>query len=209
MVTMSWTLFPSWEKLYRRPGLSHPSFRSVKAFPGPWNLSQDFIFWLNSRFTVLITLCLNLHSSSHVRMWELDHNEGWEPKNWYFQIVVLEKTLECPLDFKRSSQSILKEINPKYSLEGLMLKLKLWYVWPRDAKSWLIGKDLDSGKDWRQEEKGVTEDEMVGWHHQLNGHESLSKLQEMVKDREARRAAVHGVAKSRTCLSNWTTTTKW
>ena len=75
------------------------------------------------------------------------------------------------LEAKRSNQSILKEINSEYSLEGLMLKLKLWYFWPLDARSWLIGKDLDSGKDWRQEEKGMTEVEMIGWHHQLNGHE--------------------------------------
>ena len=66
---------------------------------------------------------------------------------------------------------ILKEINPEHSLEGLMLKLMLQYIWPPDAKSWLIGKDPDAGKYWRQEEKGMTEDEIVGWHHQLNGHE--------------------------------------
>ena len=72
---------------------------------------------------------------------------------------------------RRSNQSILKEINPEYSLEGLMLKLKLQYFGPLVAKNWLIGKDLDAGKDWRQEEKGTTEDEMVGWHHRLNGHE--------------------------------------
>jgi len=71
----------------------------------------------------------------------------------------------------RSNQSILKEINPEYSLEGQMLKLKLQYLWPPNAKNWLIGKDPDAGKDWRQEEKGMTEDEMVGWHHRLNRHE--------------------------------------
>ena len=105
--------------------------------------------------------------SDHVWTWELDHKEGWAPKNWCFWTVVLEKTLESPLD---CNQSILKEISPEYSLEGLMLKLKLPTVWPPDAKIQLGGKDPDAGKDWRQE-KWVTEDEMAGWHHQLNGHE--------------------------------------
>ena len=76
-------------------------------------------------------------------------------------------------------------------------------LWPPDAKNWLIGKDSDSGKDWRQEEKRMTEDEMVGWHHQLNGH-GLSKLRELVMHREALPAAVHGMAKSQTQLSDWT-----
>ena len=78
-------------------------------------------------------------------------------------------------------------------------------LWPPDAKSWLIGKDPDARKDWRQEEKGVTEDEMVGWYYQLNGHEFMnsSKLREIVEDRGALRAAVHGVTKSRTGLSDW------
>ena len=107
-------------------------------------------------------------SSSHVWMWELGHKESWAPKNWCFQTVVLEKTLESPLDSK--GQSILKEINPVYSLEGLMLKLKLQYF-GRLMQSWLTGKDPDAGKDWgQQEEKGMTENKMIGWHHQLNGH---------------------------------------
>ena len=89
-------------------------------------------------------------SSSHVWMWELDHKEDWTSKNWCFWTVVFEKTLESPLD--------CKEIQPVH-------------LWPRDAKSWLIGKDPDDGKDWRQEEKGMTEDEMVEWHHWLDGHE--------------------------------------
>ena len=70
-----------------------------------------------------------------------------------------------------ANQLILKEITPEYSLKGLMLKLKAPALWPPDAKSWLTGKDPDAGKDWRQEEKGTTEDDMVGWHHWLNGHE--------------------------------------
>ena len=108
--------------------------------------------------------------SSHVLMWELDHKERWVPKSWCFWTVVLNKTLESPLDCKRSNQSILKEIHPDNSLEGLMLKLKL-QLWPPDGKSWLTGKDPDVVKDWGQEEKGPTEDWMVRWHRQLNGLE--------------------------------------
>ena len=106
-------------------------------------------------------------SSSHVWMWKLDHKESWALKNWCFWTVVLEKTLESPLDFKE-----IQPVHPnEYSLEGLMLKLKRQYL-GTDAKNWLIGKDPDAGKDWRQEEKGMTEDEMVGWHHQwCDGHE--------------------------------------
>ena len=104
-------------------------------------------------------------SSSHVWMWELDHKESCVAKNWCFWTMVLKKTLENPLDTWRSNQSILKEISPEYSLEGLLLN-----VLPPDAKSWFIWKDPDAGKDWRQE-KGTTEDEMVGWHHQLDGRE--------------------------------------
>ena len=108
---------------------------------------------------------------SHVWTWELDYKERWAQKNWCFGTVVLEKTLESPLDCKE-----IQPVHPRgnqswvFSLEGLMLKLKLPILWPPDVKSWLIWKDPDAGKDWGQEEKGTTEDEMVGWHHQLNGH---------------------------------------
>ena len=100
-----------------------------------------------------------------------DYKESWVPNNWFFWNVVLEKTLESPLDCKEIKESVLKEISPDSSLEGLMLKLKLQYfghlIWRMD----LIGKDPDVGKDWRQEEKQMTEDDMVGWHHHLKGHE--------------------------------------
>ena len=113
-------------------------------------------------------------SSSHVWVWELDYKESWVPKNWCFWTVVLEKTLESPLDSKK-----IQQVHPKggqswvfigrtdIEAEDLMLKPALW---PPDVKNWLIWKDPDAGKDWRQEEKG-TEDEKVWWHHRLNGHE--------------------------------------
>ena len=109
-------------------------------------------------------------SSSHVCMWELGHKEGWVPKNWRFRTVVLEKTLESPLDCKEIQPVHPKEISPGYSLEGLMLKLKLQYFGHLIQRT-DIWKDPDAGKDWRRKEKGTTEDEMVGWCHQLNGHE--------------------------------------
>ena len=87
-----------------------------------------------------------------------------------FELWCWRRLLRVPWTARRANQSILKEISPEYSLEGLMLKLKL-QLWPCDAKNWLLGKDSDAGKDWRQEEKGTTEDEMVGWHHRLYGHE--------------------------------------
>ena len=109
-------------------------------------------------------------SSSHVWMWELDYKESWALKNWCFWTVVLERLSRVPGTASRPNQSILKENNSEYSSEGLMLKLQ--YFGHLNVKSQLTGKDPDAGKDWRQEEKGKTEDEMVGWHHQLNGHES-------------------------------------
>ena len=110
-------------------------------------------------------------SSSHVQVWELDHKEGWAPKNWCFSTVVLEKILESPLDCKEIKPGHPKGISPEYSLEGLMLKVKLPILWPPDVKNWLTGKDPDAGKDWRWEEKGATEDEMVGGHHWRDRHE--------------------------------------
>ena len=88
-----------------------------------------------------------------------------------FELWCWRRLLRVSWTARRSNQSILKEISPEYSLEGLMLKLKLQYFEPPDAKNWLIGKDPDAGKDWRQEDKGITEDEMVIWHHRLDGHE--------------------------------------
>ena len=108
-------------------------------------------------------------SSSHVRMWEWEYKESWVPKNWCFWNVVLEKTLESPLD--------CKEIQPAHPNSWIVTgrtdaEAETPIFWPSDVKNWLIGKDPDAGKDWWWEEKGMTEDEKVRWHHWLNGHES-------------------------------------
>ena len=105
-------------------------------------------------------------------MWELDYKGSWAPKNWCFWTAVLEKTLDSPLDCKNIQPVNPKEINPEYSFEELTLKLKRQPIlWPPDVKNWLLGKDPDSGKDWKQKEKGITEGDMVGCHHWLDGHE--------------------------------------
>ena len=102
-------------------------------------------------------------------MWELDYKESWAPKNWCFWTVVLEKTLETLLDCKE-----IQLVHPKENQSWIFIgraDAEAPILWPLDAKNWLRGKDPDAGKDWTQEEKGMTEDEMVGWHHRLNGHE--------------------------------------
>ena len=104
-------------------------------------------------------------------MWELDHKEGWVLKNWCFWIVLLEKTLESPLDSKGIKPVNLKGNQPWIFIGRTDAEAEAPLLWPPDVKSWLIGKDPDAGKDWKQEKKGVTEDKMVGWHHWLNGHE--------------------------------------
>ena len=144
-------------------------------------------------------------SSGYVWVWELEYKESWVPKNWCFWTVVLEKALENPLTARRSKQSILKEISPGCALEGLMLKLKLQSFWPPDEKSWLIWEDPDVGKDWgqKEKEKGTTEEEMFGWHHQLDGH-GFGWIPKLVIDREAWCAVVHGIWKSRIRLNDWT-----
>ena len=109
-------------------------------------------------------------SSGHVWMWELDCEESWALKNWHFWTVVLQKTLESPLDCKE-----IQPVHPRGDqfwvfIGRIDVEAEIPILWPPDAKSWLIWKDPDAGKDWGQEEKGMTEYEMAGWHHWLNGH---------------------------------------
>ena len=109
-------------------------------------------------------------SSSHLWMWELDYKDSWVVKNWCFRTVVLEKTLESTLDCKK-----IQPVHPKGDRSWVLIgrtdvEAETPILWPPHVKSWLIGKDRDAGKDWGQEEKGTTEDEMAGWHHRLDGH---------------------------------------
>ena len=145
-------MFVPWNKSYDKPRQYIKKHRHYFADKGPSSQSYGF-------------------SSSHVWMWELDYRESWALKNWCFWTAVLEKTLESPLD--------CKEIKPVYHKGDQSwiftgrtdAKAETPILWPPDAKNWLIGKDPDAWDDWRQEEKGTTENEMVGWHHRLNEHE--------------------------------------
>ena len=140
-----------WKKSYDQPRQHIKKQRHYFVNKGPSSQSYGF-------------------SSSHIWMWQLDYKESWAPKNWCFWTVVLKKTLEGPLDCKE-----IKAVNPKGNQSWIFIRIdaeaETPILWLPDVKNWLIGKDPDSGKDWKQEEKGVTEDEMVGWHHQLDGHE--------------------------------------
>ena len=129
--------------------------------------------------------------SSYVQMWELSYKEGWTLKNWCFWIVVLEKTLKSPLDSKE-----IKPVNPIRNQPWISIgrndaETEAPILWPPDVKSWLLGKDPDARKDWRQKEKGMTKNEMVGWHHWLNGH----KFEQSLGDSEGQRSLV--------CCSSW------
>ena len=137
-------------------------------------------------------------------MWELDHNKGWAPKNWCLQIVVLEKTLESPLDCKE-----IKLVNPKGNQPWIftgrtVAKAEGPTFWPRDTKSWLVGKDLDAGKDWNKGRRGW---QRKKWLDSIidSMDMNLSKLLEIGKDRRAWCATVHGLQESWTWLHDWAT----
>ena len=140
-----------WKKSYDKPRQHFKKQIHYFADKGPSNQSYDV-------------------SSSHVWIWKLDHKQSWVLKNWCFWTVVL-KTLENPLDCKE-----IKPVNPRGNQLWIFIgridaEAEAPILWTPDAKNWLTGKDTDAGKDWRWEEKGMTEDEMVGWHHWLSGHE--------------------------------------
>ena len=137
-------------------------------------------------------------------MWELDHKEGWVLKNWCFQTVMLEKTPKSPLDSKETKPVNLKGNQPWIFIERTDAEVPI--LWPPDAKSWVIGKNLDAGKDWGQEGKKVTEDELVGWCHWLNEHE----FERTLGNNEGQRSLVccsPWSHKELTRLKDWTSTT--
>ena len=140
-------------------------------------------------------------------MWEVDHKEGWVPKNWCFWIVVLEKALGSLLDYKE-----IKPINPKGNHPWIFIartdaEAEVPILWPPDVKSWLIGKHPDSGEDWRPEEKVGQRMRWLDWITN-SMIMNLRKLWEILKDREVWHSAVLGVEKCQTWLRDWTTTTK-
>ena len=144
----------------------------------------------------------NGFSCGHVWMWELDCEEGWTSKNWCFCTVVLEKSLESPLDCKEIQPVHSEGDQPWEFFGGNDAEAETPVLWPPHSKSWLIGKDSDAGRDWGQEEKGTTEDEMAGWHHWLDGRESQWTLG--VCDGQGGLVCCDSwVTKSQTRLSNW------
>ena len=121
---------------------------------------------------LFVTIKAMVFSSSHVWLWELDLKEDWALKNWCFQTVVLVKTLESPLDSKEIKPGYPKGNQPWTFIGRTDAEAEAPILWPPNLKSWLIGKDSDTGKDWRQKKKRVTENEMVGWHHRLSDEQT-------------------------------------
>ena len=150
-------------------------FSNVKGWGKRGENSQLKDFFFPKQWSYFANKCPSsqsyVFSSSQVWMWELNYKESWEPKNWCFWTAVLEKTLESPLDCKE-----IKPVHPKGNQSWVFIgrtdaEASASILWPSDVKNWLIWKHIDARKDQRWEEKGTTEDEMVGWHHQLDGHE--------------------------------------
>ena len=181
--------------------------------PSPrWNYQANWGLWwkaseltTNTCFVSKVEKGCTCHAMKLLVMckgaYELDHKESNAFKFWCWK-----RLLRVPWTARRSNQLILKEINPEYSLEGLMPSSPEAAVfWPPDVKSCLTGKDPDAGRDWRREENRTTEDEMVGWHHWLNGHE-FEKAPGDGEGQGSWHAAVHGLAKSWRRLGHWTTT---
>ena len=143
-------------------------------------------------------------SSSCVQMWELDHEEGWVPKNWCFWIFMLEKSPESPWDSKEIQPVNPKRNHPLIFIGRTAAEAEAPILWPPDEKSWFIRKDPDAGKDWSQEEKGMTEDEMVGRYHWLNGHEFEQTQEDNDGERSLTCYGPWGLKESDTTLCNWT-----
>ena len=157
-------------------GLQDPCSHEIKRILAPWKKNYDqprqHIRKQRHYFANKIHLAKAMFfSSSHVWMWELVYKESWTLKNWCFCTVVLEKTFESPLDCKESQPVHPKGDQPWVFIGRTDDEAETPILWPPNVKNWLIWKDPDAGKDWRWEEKGSTEDEMVGCHHRLNGHE--------------------------------------
>ena len=164
--TLFWGAPKSLQMLTAAMKLKDPCSLEEKSWPPKWHIKKQRHYFANKGPSSQGYG----FSSSHVWMWELDYKENWALKNCCFWTVVFEKTLESPLD--------CKEIQPVHSKGDQSwvfigrndVKAETPVLWPPHAKSWLIGKDSDAGRNWGQEEKGMTEDKMVEWHHSLNGH---------------------------------------
>ena len=179
-------MLPPWKKSYDKLSrdITLPTKKHHFANKGPSSQSYSF-------------------SSSHIWMWELDHKEKWAPKNWCFWTVVLEKILESPLDCKAINLSFLKEINPDLFIGRTDAEAEAPILWPPEVKSCLIGKDLDAGKDWGQEERWATEHEMVRWHHWFNRLMSSNCGREQRTEKPGMLQSM--VSQSQRQFCNWTT----